>query len=136
MSSIKAHDASPREAITSSAAPTPSGSYSQGIRSGSFVFLSGQLPLDPRTDALIEGSPVEMYRQCLRNLDAVCREAGGTIRDLVKLNVYFVDASYSKCLDEVVAEFFSQPYPARIRVTVKELSRKAPVEIDGIMALR
>jgi enamine deaminase RidA (YjgF/YER057c/UK114 family) len=79
---------------------------------------------------------VEMYRRCLRNLDAVCRAAGGTIGDLVKLNVYFVDISYSKYLDEVIPEFFSQPYPARIRLAVKELSRQAAIEIDGIMALR
>lgn len=125
-----------REAVSSIAAPTPSGNYSQGIRFGSFVFLSGQLPIDPETNSLVDGSPVEMYRQCLRNLDAVCRAAGGALGDLVKLNVYFVDISYSKYLDEVIPEFFSQPYPARIRLTVKELSKQAAIEMDGIMVLR
>jgi reactive intermediate/imine deaminase len=135
MTSHDAPNADPRTAVATSAAPQPSGNYSQGVCFGNLVFLSGQLPLDPATNRLVEGSPVEMYRQCLRNLEMVCVAAGGSIRNIVKLNVYYIDISYSKYLDEVIPEFFSQPYPARIRVVVKELSKRAAIEIDGIMAL-
>jgi reactive intermediate/imine deaminase len=99
------------------------------------LFLSGQLPIDPRTNRLVAGSTHEMYRQCFENLAAVCRAAGGSLAQIVKLNVYFVDASHGSALDEVMPEFFERPYPARTRLTVQRLSLNAVVELDAIMAL-
>lgn len=125
----------PRQAVFSEHAPRPGGAYSQAIHAHGWVFLSGQLPIDPATGALVTSSAAEMYRQCLRNLGAVCDAAGGSIAKLVKLNVYFVDPNLSAALDEVMPEFFEQPYPARTRLTVCQLSRGAAIELDAIMML-
>ena len=126
---------SQRREIFTERAPRPGGTYSQAIVAGGLVFLSGQLPLSPSTGTLVEGPIAEMYRQCLRNLAAVCEAAGGSLAQLTKLNVYFVDPAAAAALDEVMPEFFQRPYPARTRLTVKQLSKGAAVELDGIMVL-
>lgn len=124
-----------KEKITTERAPIPSGKYSQAIRFGNLVFCSGQLPLDPDTGLLVQGDPEELYRQCFNNLRGVCEAAGGTLNDIVKLNVYFIDSYYSSFLDTVLPEFFEEPYPARIRLTVKEISKQSKIEIDAIMCI-
>jgi 2-iminobutanoate/2-iminopropanoate deaminase len=124
-----------KQAVLSRQAPKPGGTYSQAIRVDTLVFLSGQLPIDPHSNQLVTSSTQEMYRQCFKNLAAVCLAAGGSLDRIVKLNVYFVDAKYAAPLDEVMPEFFTQPYPARTRMTVRQLSKDAAVELDGIMAL-
>jgi 2-iminobutanoate/2-iminopropanoate deaminase len=124
-----------KEKIVTEKAPAPGGKYSQAIRMGDIVFLSGQLPLKPDTLTLDEESPQSMYRQCFNNLKAVCEAAGGNLQRIVKLNVYYTDMYYSQFIDEVIPEFFEEPYPARIRLVVKEISKGAKVEIDGIMCL-
>jgi 2-iminobutanoate/2-iminopropanoate deaminase len=119
--------------ISTANAPVPGGKYSQAINANGFVFLSGQLPMDTVTQSIEKDDPVRMYRLCFQNLQAVCQAAGGDLDDIVKLNVYYVDMHYSSFLDQVIPEFFNEPYPARIRLVVKELSRGAKVEIDAIM---
>jgi reactive intermediate/imine deaminase len=124
-----------RQSVFSERAPQPGGAYSQAIKAGGLVFLSGQLPLDPQTCELVSGTASDMYRQCFRNLSAVCEAAGGSLGQVVKLNVYFVDQALSDALDEVLPEFFERPYPARTRLTVARLSKGAAIEVDGIMVL-
>lgn len=124
-----------KSSIHSPNAPKPGGKYSQAIKAGSFVFLSGQLPMDPQTGSIEMDDPKHMYRLCFKNLEEVCKEAGGSLNNIVKLNVYFIDAYYSSFLDEVIPEFFSPPYPARIRLTVKEISKGSKIELDAIMVL-
>ncbi|MCW3465922.1 RidA family protein [Chitinophaga nivalis] len=121
--------------IHTTAAPTPGGKYSQAIKSGNLVFLSGQLPMNATTGVIEMDDPHEMYRICFRNLAAICAAAGGHLNQIVKLQVYYTDICYASFLDEVIPEFFQEPYPARIRLVVKEISKKAKVEIDGIMDL-
>ncbi len=122
-------------AIFSDRAPQPRGLYSQAIKLGNLVFLSGQLPLNPYTNELINDTPLEAYRQCFKNLESVCIAAGGNLNLLVKLTVYLNDINISPLLDEVMSEFFSKPYPARSRVFVNNLSMNSPVEIEGIMCI-
>ncbi|OMP77913.1 RidA family protein [[Flexibacter] sp. ATCC 35208] len=120
-------------AITTLDAPLPGGKYSQAIKVDNWVFLSGQLPFNVEDMTIETECPHNMYRKCFRNLEAVCKAAGGTLDHIVKLNVYYTDISYSPYLDEVLPEFFTIPYPARIRLAVKEISKGAKIEIDAIM---
>lgn len=120
--------------ILTNQAPRPGGLYSQGIQIGNLVFLSGQLPINPLTNELVQGDAYILFRQCFKNLRAVCRAAGGDLDNIVKLNVYLVDMELSSYLDEVMSEFFLPPFPARSRVYVNQLSKNASVEIEGIMA--
>lgn len=122
-------------AITTPDAPQPGGKYSQAIRVGDLVFLSGQLPFNMEDMTIEMDCPHTMYSNCFRNLEAVCKAAGGSLDHIVKLNVYYTDMSYSPYLDEVLPEFFTAPYPARIRLAVKEISKGAKIEIDAIMYL-
>ena len=116
-------------------APAAIGTYSQAVRAGSTVYLSGQIPLIPETMALAEG-PVEVQvRQVFRNLAAVAEAAGGGLGNAVKLTVYLVDLGDFAAVNEVMAEFFTAPYPARAAVQVAALPKEARVEIDAILVL-
>jgi 2-iminobutanoate/2-iminopropanoate deaminase len=125
-----------KEQVITDKAPKPQGKYSQAILWGNMVFLSGQIPFNMADNSIEMEDPKQMYRICFNNLREVCKSAGGDLNDIVKLNVYFIDIYYSAFLDEVIPEFFSEPYPARIRLTVKEISKGSKIEIDGIMVIK
>ncbi len=122
-----------REIIHTERAPQAIGTYSQAVRAGETVYLSGQIPLDPDTMDLVGGEIREEIRQVFRNLGAVAEAAGATLEDLVKLNVYLTDLGDFPLVNEVMAEYFHEPYPARAAVGVAALPKGARVEMDGIL---
>jgi len=121
--------------IHSDDAPEAIGTYSQAIKVSETVYLSGQIPLIPETMTLIEGDFREQARQVFTNLAAVCKAADGTLNNIVKLNIYLTDLSYFPVVNEVMSEFFDEPYPARAAIGVSELPKEALVEADGIMVI-
>ena len=124
-----------RRIVSTDSAPEAIGTYSQAIRTGDTVFLSGQIPLIPETMALVDGDIRAQIHQVFRNLTAVAEAAGGSLADTVKLNVYLTDLSHFPVVNEVMAEYFQQPYPARAAVGVAALPKGAEVEMDAIMVL-
>lgn len=125
----------PREIISTSDAPQAIGTYSQAIKVGSTVYLSGQIPLDPGTGELVTGDTRAQVRRVLDNLSAVAAAAGGDLSALVKLNVFLTDLREFQTVNEVMAEYFRAPYPARAAIGVAELPRGAVVEMDGVLEL-
>jgi reactive intermediate/imine deaminase len=124
-----------RQIIHTAQAPAAIGTYSQAVRAGNTVYLSGQTPLDPATGQLVEG-PIEVQiRRVFENLKAVAEAAGGDFSKVVKLHVFLVDLANFAKLSEVMQEYFQQPYPARSTIEVKGLPRGAQVEMDMIMVL-
>ena len=121
--------------ISTADAPAAIGAYSQAVRTGATVYLSGQIPLDPATMELVDGGFEQQARQAFRNLTAVIAAAGGTPADAVKLTVYLMDMDDFPGVNAVMAEFFEEPFPARAAVGVAALPRGALVEIDGILVL-
>lgn len=124
-----------RETISTDQAPQAIGTYSQAIKVGSTVYLSGQIALIPETMELREGDISERIHQVFKNLTAVCEAAGGSLQDIVKLNIFLTDLSHFTTVNEIMAEYFQQPYPARAAVGVKELPKGTDVEMDGVMQL-
>lgn len=124
-----------REPIATDLAPGAIGTYSQAVQHGSLVFLSGQIPLDPATMQLVEGDIAEQARRVFRNLGAVCEAAGGSLGDIVKLNVYLVDLGHFQAVNAVMQEFFDAPYPARAAVGVAALPLGAEVEMEAVLGL-
>ncbi len=124
-----------REVISTKNAPQAIGTYSQAVRIGNTVYLSGQIALIPETMALKEGDIAERIHQVFKNLTAVCEAAGGSLQDIAKLNIFLTDLSHFATVNEIMAQYFEQPYPARAAVGVKELPKGTDVEMDGIMAL-
>ena len=121
--------------ITTPEAPAAIGTYSQAVRAGDFVFLSGQIPLDPKTMKLVEG-PFEVHvRRVFDNLRAVCKEAGGDFDRVARVTVYLTDLGNFAKVNEVMASYFNEPYPARAAIGVASLPRGSEVEIDAIMYL-
>ena len=125
----------PRQPIHTDAAPAAIGTYSQAVAAGSTVYLSGQIPLNPETMELVTGDIGVEIHQVFRNLDAVARAAGGDLAGMVKLTVYLTDLGNFASVNEVMAEYFQEPYPARAAVEVAGLPKGARVEVDGIMVL-
>jgi reactive intermediate/imine deaminase len=123
-----------KQPIHTAAAPQAIGTYSQAIRCGETVYLSGQIGLDPATMQLVEGIDVQIHR-VLQNLRAVAAEAGGSLDHAVKLTVYLTDLSHFARVNEIMATYFGQPYPARAAVGVASLPRGALIEIDAILNL-
>ncbi len=121
-----------KAAVKSQKAPQAVGPYSQAITAGGFIFLSGQIPIDPSTGALIQGGVAAETRQVLRNLEAVLKDAGASLNDVVKTTVYLKDISKFSEMNNVYAEFFREPYPARATVEVRDLPKGAQVEIDAV----
>jgi reactive intermediate/imine deaminase len=119
--------------VESKDAPRAIGAYSQAIRAGNTIYLSGQIGLDPETMQLAEGIDAQIRRVFL-NLQAVAETAGGGLDDIVKLTVYLTDLAHFPRVNEIMAGFFKQPYPARATVGVAALPRNALVEIDAILA--
>lgn len=124
-----------KESIHTSLAPKAIGIYSQAIKCGNWVFLSGQLPLHPETMVLVQDSPENAIRQCLNNLQAVCIKAGGNLTNIVKLTIYLTDLNWFSLVNQVMESYFKEPYPARAVVEVKALPKAAPIEIEGLMVL-
>ncbi len=116
-------------------APEAIGTYSQAVKVSDTVYLSGQIPLDPQSMSLIDGDFRHQARQVFKNLQAVCQAANGSLDQLVKLNIYLTDLANFPIVNEVMTEFFEQPYPARAAIGVSELPKGAAVEADGIMVL-
>jgi reactive intermediate/imine deaminase len=125
----------PRTPIHTPRAPQAIGTYSQAVRAGDTVYLSGQIPLDPATGELVPGDMEAQVRRVFENLKAVCEAAGGDLSQVVKLTVYLTDLAHFALVNRVMAEYFSQPYPARAAVGVAALPKGAAVEMDGIVAL-
>ncbi|MDG6774300.1 RidA family protein [Thiomicrorhabdus sp. ZW0627] len=124
-----------REVISTPNAPQAIGTYSQAVRFGNTVYLSGQIALIPESMELAEGDIAVRIHQVFKNLSAVCDAAGGCLQDIVKLNIFLTDMSHFAKVNEIMAEYFQEPYPARAAVAVKELPKGTDVEMDGVMAL-
>ena len=124
------------QAIESDLAPAAIGTYSQAIRSQDTVYLSGQIPLDPSTMQLCSNEIRMQINQVFDNLAAVCEAAGGSLANIVKLNVYLVDLNHFPLVNEAMTRYFTAPYPARAAIGVSALPREAQVEVDGIMVLK
>ncbi len=124
-----------REIIATEAAPAAIGTYSQAVKVGPTVYLSGQIPLDPVSMEIVEGDIEAQITRVFDNLRAVAQAAGGDLADFVKLNVYLTDLSHFARVNEVMGRYFSQPFPARAAVEVAALPRGAAVEMDAVMQL-
>ncbi|MGA0937417.1 MAG: RidA family protein [Sedimenticolaceae bacterium] len=124
-----------REIISTDQAPAAIGTYSQAVKVGNTVYLSGQIPLVPETMEMIEGDIEAQIRRVFDNLSAVAAAAGGSLSDIAKLNIFLTDLGNFAKVNEVMAEYFQQPYPARAAVEVAGLPRNAGVEMDGVMEL-
>ncbi|NOV29945.1 MULTISPECIES: RidA family protein [unclassified Methylomonas] len=125
-----------KEIISTPLAPQAIGTYSQAVKVGETVYLSGQIPLDPETMQVVDGDIAVHIRRVFDNLKAVAEAAGGDFNDIVKLNVFLTDLSNFPIVNEIMAEYFSQPYPARAAIGVAALPKGVGVEMDGVMVLR
>ncbi len=121
--------------IHTDSAPAAIGTYSQAIQSGSLVFLSGQIPLDPETMEIVDGDFEARARRVFANLKAVTEAAGGTLDQIVKCTVYLTDLDNFATVNSVMADFFEEPYPARVALGVASLPKGADVEAEAILAL-
>jgi len=124
-----------REIIRTDQAPQAIGTYSQAVRVGDTVYLSGQIPLDPATMGLVPGDIEAQVRRVFDNLQAVAAAAGGGLGDLAKLNVFLTDLAHFPVVNRVMAEYFAEPFPARAAIGVASLPRGAAVEMDAVMVL-
>jgi len=121
--------------IATDKAPQAIGTYSQAVQSGNTVYISGQIPLVPETMELVEGDMEANIRRVFDNLKAICEAAGGSLADIVKLNIFLTDLANFALVNEVMATYFSQPYPARAAVGVASLPKEVSVEMDAVMVL-
>jgi reactive intermediate/imine deaminase len=124
-----------RSIVTTPNAPKAIGTYSQAVKVSDTVYLSGQIPLVPATMEMVTGDTRVQIKQVFENLSAVAKAAGGSLQDLVKLNVYLTDLSNFPLVNEIMAQYFKEPYPARAAVGVAALPRAAQVEMDAVLVL-
>lgn len=124
-----------RTVIKTDKAPQAIGPYSQAVRTGNTVYLAGQIPLVPETMALVDGDMRMQITRVFENLAAVAKASGGSLQDVVKLNVYLIDLGHFPLVNEVMTQYFREPYPARAAVGVAALPKGAAVEMDAIMVL-
>ncbi len=125
----------PKHPIHTDTAPAAIGPYSQAVRAGNTVYLSGQIPLDPDTGDVVEGDFEVRTRRVLANLDAVCRAAGGGLDSIVKLNVYLTDLGRFAEVNAIMAETFTEPFPARAAVQVSALPKGVDVEMEAVAVI-
>ena len=125
----------PRNTITTDAAPQAIGTYSQAVRSGNTVYMSGQIPLDPATMDVVEGDMAAQIHRVFDNLRAVAEASGGSLADAVRLTVYLTDLAHFPLVNEIMATYFDEPYPARAAIGVAALPKGVGVEIDAILVL-
>ncbi len=124
-----------REIIKTDKAPQAIGTYSQAIKVGTTVYMSGQIPLVPEMMEMVEGDIAVNIRRVFDNLQAVAQAAGGDLKDIAKLNIFLTDLSHFPTVNTVMAEYFTEPYPARAAIGVASLPKDAPVEMDAVMEL-
>ncbi|WP_300426311.1 RidA family protein [uncultured Thalassolituus sp.] len=124
-----------REIIATDKAPQAIGTYSQAVKIGHTVYLSGQIALVPETMEVIEGGIEAEIHQVFKNLTAVCEAAGGSLQQIAKLNIFLTDLSNFATVNSIMAQYFEQPYPARAALGVKELPKGVGVEMDGVLEL-
>lgn len=124
-----------KQSISTGRAPNAIGTYSQAVKVDKTVYLSGQIPLDPSSMELVDGVFRDHVQRVFENLKAVAEAAGGSLADVVKLNVFLVDLANFATVNEVMSEYFSEPYPARAAIGVAALPKGAQVEMDAIMEL-
>jgi reactive intermediate/imine deaminase len=122
-----------REIIETERAPAAIGTYSQAVRAGNTVYLSGQIPLDPSTMELVSDEPGAQIERVFENLAAVAEAAGGSLADIVKLNIYLTDLGNFPLVNEIMARYFQVPYPARAAIGVRALPKNAGVEMDAVL---
>jgi len=121
--------------ISTEQAPAAIGTYSQAVKVINTVYLSGQIPLIPETMEMIEGDFAAQAHQVFKNLAAVCAASGGDLQNIVKLNIFMTDLSHFSVVNEVMAQYFHEPYPARAAVGVSQLPKGAQIEADGVMVI-
>ena len=121
--------------IHSDNAPAAIGTYSQAVKVNNTVYLSGQIPLDHATMQMVDGDFAAQAHQVFKNLAAVCEAAGGSLKDIVKLNIYLTDLANFPVVNEVMGQYFQQPYPARAAVGINQLPRASLIEADGVMVI-
>ena len=124
-----------RATINTDKAPAAIGTYSQAIKVNNTVYLSGQIPLIAESMQLISDDISEQIEQVFENLSAVCEEAGGSLQNIVKLNIYLTDLNHFANVNEIMANYFQQPYPARAAIGISQLPKDALVEMDGVMVV-
>jgi reactive intermediate/imine deaminase len=124
-----------REIIKTDKAPQAIGTYSQAVKTGTTVYLSGQIPLVPETMEMVEGDMEAQIRRVFDNLQAVAQAAGGSLDDIAKLNIFLTDLGNFALVNTIMAEYFNEPYPARAAIGVASLPRGAGVEMDAVMEL-
>ena len=124
-----------REIIATEKAPQAIGTYSQAVKVGNTVYLSGQIALIPETMEVVEGGIEAEIHQVFKNLTAVCEAAGGSLQQIAKLNIFLTDLSNFATVNSIMAQYFEQPYPARAALGVKELPKGVGVEMDGVLEL-
>ena len=119
--------------ISTNKAPSAIGVYSQAIRAGNLVFISGQIPLDPKSMQMIDGDINDHIKQVLTNIKSIVEESGGTMNDIVKINVYLKDLEHFQNVNSVMESYFDEPYPARAAVEVSRLPKDVSIEMDAIL---
>ncbi|WP_166269737.1 RidA family protein [Marinobacter caseinilyticus] len=124
-----------KSVIQTENAPQAIGTYSQAVKAGDTVYISGQIPLVPETMEVVVGDFAANTRQVFENLKAVCEAAGGRLQDIVKLNIYMTDLSNFATVNEIMAIYLQEPYPARAAIGVASLPKGVPVEMDAVMVL-
>ena len=124
-----------REVISTDKAPQAIGTYSQAVKVGNTVYLSGQIPLIPDTMEMVTGDMEANIVRVFENLKAVAEAAGGSLADIAKLNIFLTDLNHFALVNEIMARYFQQPYPARAAIGVASLPKNAPVEMDAVMEL-
>ncbi|MCU4675112.1 RidA family protein [Catenovulum sp. 2E275] len=122
-----------KQVISTKKAPAAIGTYSQAVKVGGTVYLSGQIPLIPETMEMVTTGFVDEAHQVFKNLSAVCEAAGGSLNDLAKVNIYLTDLANFAQVNEVMAQYFAEPYPARAAIGINQLPKGAQIEIDGIL---
>lgn len=124
-----------KEIISTDRAPKAIGTYSQAVKVNNTVYMSGQIPLIPETMEMLDGSVEEQIHQVFKNLQAVAEAAGATFENIVKLNIFLTDLNNFPTVNQVMAQYFTEPYPARAAIGVKELPKAAAVEMDAVLEL-
>ena len=124
-----------REVIQTDTAPQAIGTYSQAVKVGNTIYLSGQIPLIPETMELVQGDMQAQVQQVFENLSAVAKAAGGNLNDIAKLNIFLTDLTHFALVNKIMASYFQEPYPARAAVGVASLPKDVPIEMDAIMVM-
>lgn len=124
-----------KQVISTDSAPSAIGTYSQAVKVGSTVYLSGQIPLIPESMEMVTSGFADEAHQVFKNLAAVCEATGGSLNDLAKVNIYLTDLENFAQVNEIMSQYFAKPYPARAAIGINQLPKGAQIEIDGVMEI-